>query len=257
MSDVGDAGGLVRLAAVGDGGEEGRVGLNEEAIERDDGGGLADLGCGGIGEIAGEGDIEVELEGAPGLGGGAGEAMHDAREAGGGPVIGEEIEEVDPGVGGAKAGFGGGGGEVGGAAVKDDGFAGGGGELQLGEEGTFLHVWVGVLDVVVVEADLADGDRERVGEETGEFFEGLGGGMGGLVGVDAGGGEQAGLAGVGEQGAGARELEGTLHGVGPVADADGEDGGHAGGLRAGEDVGTLGVVVEVEMGVGVGEHGSW
>ncbi len=70
-----------------------------------------------------------------------------------------------------------------------------GGEVHLGDEGGLLDVGVGVLDVVVVEADLADGEREGVGEEAGELFEGLGGGVGGLVGVDAGGGEDAGRLG--------------------------------------------------------------
>ncbi len=58
--------------------------------------------------------------------------MHDAGEAGGLPVFGEQGEEIFPGVGGAESGFGGGGGELGGAAVDDDGLAGGGGDAASG-----------------------------------------------------------------------------------------------------------------------------
>ena len=124
-----DEGGLVWLAAVGDGGEEGGVGFDEEAVEGEAGvgGGGAELVGGGVGEVAGEGDVEVEGDRARGVVGGAGEAVHDAGEAGGGPMLGEDVEEVFPGVGGAEAGLGGGGGEVGGAAVEDDGLRGLGG----------------------------------------------------------------------------------------------------------------------------------
>jgi hypothetical protein len=40
-----------------------------------------------------------------------------------------------------------------------------------------------------------------------------------------------------------------MHGVGTLADADGEDGGETGGAGVGEDFGWI--VVEVEVGVGV------
>ena len=113
---------------------------------------------------------------------------------------------------------------------------------------------IGVLDVVVVEADLADGEAERVGEEAGEFFEGRGGGVGGLLGVDAGGGEEGGEGGVGGEGAGVGQFQGAVHGFGAVADADGQDGPDAGGVGSEEDGFAVGVGVEVEVGVGVDEH---
>ena len=48
-----------------------------------------------------------------------------------------------------------------------DGLAGGGGDLHLGDEGGLLDGDVGVVEVVVVEADLADGDAAGVCGEGG------------------------------------------------------------------------------------------
>ncbi len=87
--------------------------------------------------------------------------------------------------------------------------------------------------------------HERVGEEARELFEGVGGGVGGLLRVDAGGGEDAGEAGFGREVAPVGKFERAVHRVGAVADADGEDGFHAGGVGATEDVVTFGVVIEV------------
>jgi hypothetical protein len=42
--------------------------------------------------------------------------------------------------------------------VDEDGLAGGGGDAELGDEGGLLDGDGGVFEVVVVEADLADGD---------------------------------------------------------------------------------------------------
>lgn len=250
-----DVGGLIALAAVGDRGEEGSVGFDEQTVEGDGGGGIADAAGGGVGEVPGERDVKAGGDRAEGVAWGAGEAVHDAGEAGGLPMLGDEGEEVFPGVGGAEAGLGGWGGELGGPAVEDDGLSGGGGEFELADEGGFLDGGVRVLDVVIVEADLADGEAEGVGEEAGEFFEGRGGGVGGLVGVNAGGREDPGEAGVAGEGAGVGDLERPVHGVGAVADADGEDGGDAGGVRAAEDGVAFCIVVEVEVGVGIDEHG--
>ena len=232
------------LASVGDGSQEWGVGFDEEAVGGGCGCGFADGGGFGVGEVAGEGEVEASGDGFLGLGGGAGEAVHDAAEAGGGPVLVDEGEEiVEGGVGIAvllELGFGLRGGQLGGAAVDEDGFAGDGSDLHLGDEGGLLDVGVGVVEVVVVEAYLAYGDAERVGGEAGEAFEGLWGGAGGLLGVDADAGVDAGVA-VGD-------VEGTVHVVGTFADTYGEDGFDAGGLGACEDgVEVLGV--EVEMGV--------
>ncbi len=93
-----DEGGLVSLAAAGMRSKEGGVGFDEDAVRRS---ALCDLledGALGVGEVAGEGEIEASREGALRLVCVAGEAVHDAGEAGGGPVLGDEGEEVFPGV---------------------------------------------------------------------------------------------------------------------------------------------------------------
>ncbi len=169
----------------------------------------------------------------------------------GGPVMANEGHEiVEGGVGVAvllEFGFGLGGGQLGGAAVDEDGFAGGGGYLHLGCEGLLLDRGEGVIEVVVVEADLADGDAERVGGEVGQFAEGLGGGVGGLLRVDAGAGVDAGVP-VGY-------VEGVVHLGGAFAYAYGEDG--VGPRQRGRGRGPAEVGgVEVEMCVRVDEfHG--
>src|ERR1039458_3381495 len=254
---VGDEGGLVALAAEGNGGEEGGVGLDQDAVGGSKGGGLADGLGGGVGEVAGEGEVEAERERAAGFVDAPGEAVHDAGRRGVTrvrlPVLGEQGEEFFPGVGGAELGFGLRRGERGGAAVDEDGLAGEGGNAELGEEGGALNVGGGVFDVVVVEADFADGDRAGVGGESGELGEGLRSGGGCLLGMDSGAGVDGGE--IGRTG-GFGDFECAVHLVGAVADADSEDGTDAGGVGAGEDSGEFVRGVHVEMGVRVDEgHG--
>src|ERR1039458_8551606 len=162
---VGDEGGLVALAAEGNGGEEGGVGLDQDAVGGSKGGGLADGLGGGVGEVAGEGEVEAERERAAGF--------------------------VD--------------------APRGAGHDGGG----------------GVFDVVVVEADFADGDRAGVGGESGELGEGLRSGGGCLLGMDSGAGVDGGE--IGRTG-GFGDFECAVHLVGAVADADSEDGTEIGRL---------------------------
>ena len=64
---MGDEGGFVALAAVGDGGEEGGVGFDEDAVGGGEGGGFADGLAAGVGEVAGEGEVEAGVEGAAGV----------------------------------------------------------------------------------------------------------------------------------------------------------------------------------------------
>ena len=114
--------------------------------------------------------------------------------------------------------------------------------------------------MVVVEADLADGDAAGVSGEGGEFGECLGGGGGGLLRVDACAGEELRRGVCGGFGCDfVGDFEGSVHGIGAVADAYGEDGVDASGGGAGEDgVEVAGRVGEgVEMCVGVDEvHGD-
>lgn len=224
-------------AAVGVGGEVGGVGLDHEAIERDEFGGFLNFGGVAIGEDAREGDVGAKVEDFSHVGGGAGEAMED--EAGG--IEGgfsEDGEEVVEGL----------------AAVEDDGL----GEAfhRAGfDEGELLGEDV-VLDgagwavVVVVEAELTPGDAAGV---TSHGFE-VGPEVGSFVGVErvdargapdivVGFGDGEGVEGVGG-GGGDGDAGGDAVLLGEVEDA-GDAGGEAGRLEVGEG--------EVAMGV---DHGG-
>ena len=97
----GDQGGLVALAAIGGGREPGRVGFDQDAVERQAGGHVAQGLRLGVGEVAGKGDEEAEVERAPRLLPPAAEAVHDAAQAGVAPVVVQNQEEIVPGVGGS------------------------------------------------------------------------------------------------------------------------------------------------------------
>ena len=76
----GDPGRLVVLAPVGVGAEVGGVGLDQEAVERDPGGGVPERveGLVGEGQHPGEGDVEAQGQELLGLGPGPGERVEDA-----------------------------------------------------------------------------------------------------------------------------------------------------------------------------------
>lgn len=93
--------------------------------------------------------------------------MHDAAEPVGLPVLGDEGEEIFPGVGGSVLRFGLRGGEPAGSAVDEDGLAGIGGDLHLRDESLLLGGNVGIVEVVIVKPDFADGDTARIGGESG------------------------------------------------------------------------------------------
>ena len=234
-------GGVVELASVGDGGEEGGVGLNQDAVGRGGGGDLLDVGGPGVGEVAGEGEVAAEGEGPAGILLGTGEAVEQEGQAGRGPVGLEQGEEVVGGVGGAEAGLGLRSCQLTGAAVQDDGLAGGGGDGHLGAEGGLLDVDVRVVEVVVVEADLADGDAERILRQQSQTSKGFGRCLMGFLGVNARACPEAEI----RSGMLAGDPDRAVHGCGAVADADAEDTGEAGSPRGGED--RVEIVVEIEV----------
>ena len=139
--------------------------------------------------------------------------MHHAGDAVRVPVFGDEGEEVSFGVGWAVLFFGGGRGEFAGAAVDQDGFAGGRSDLHLGDEGGLLGWDAGIFKVVVVEADLAEGDALFLRDERCESGEIFGGGLMGFLWMDTGAGVDIRMR--------VRDTEGAVHGVGAVANADG------------------------------------
>src|SRR5580698_1058736 len=160
-------GGLVALAAKVAGREKGRVGFDENAISGRVAGDILDNRRFRIGHVTGEGKIEARGKRTFGLLLVAGEAVHDARQARGCPVLGDEREQVFPGVGGSELCFGGGDRELGCAAVDGDGFARGGGDLHLRDEGSLLDGNFRVFEVIIVETDLAYSDAAWVGCELG------------------------------------------------------------------------------------------
>src|SRR5260370_1346777 len=66
---------------------------------------------------------------------------------------------------------------------------GGGGNLHLRDEGGLLDGDLGIVEVVVVEADLADGEAAWVGCEFGKFGQSFGSSATRLLRMNAGGGE--------------------------------------------------------------------
>ena len=72
---MGDEGGLVALAAVRDGREEGGVSFDEDAVEWGERGGFADVGRARVSQVSGERQVEAEGKGAFGVGGAGGVGM--------------------------------------------------------------------------------------------------------------------------------------------------------------------------------------
>ena len=123
-------------------------------------GGVANVLRFGIGDVAGKGEDEAEIERGAGVIDGAGEAVQHAGEAAGGPMLANQAQHIVPGVLAV----------VGRAAVNDDGQLGGLCHLHLLNEDALLHVAWRVI-VEVVESDLAPGDDLGIARQTFEFVE--------------------------------------------------------------------------------------
>ena len=111
--------------------------------------------------------------------------MHDAAQAGWRPVFGDERQDVLPGIGRAELLLGLQGGQLARAAVDNNRLAKPRRELHLGDEGLLLDGDLGIVEVVVVEADLADGNASFMGGQSGQFFKGFEGRAGGLLRMDS------------------------------------------------------------------------
>ena len=245
---------LVLLTAVRDGGEKWCVRLDQNAVGGRKGCNLAQAGGPGVGQVAGEREIKAEVERAPRLLDRAGKAVQDARRNFAAilwvPVRVQQLQQILPCVGCAELLPGLWRGQLRGAAMDEDRLAGCGGDLHLRDEGSFLHLGHGVVDVVEVEADLADGDASDALAEGGQQGKGFGGGLAGFLGVDAGAGVD--LWEVGGVG-GLSDVERVVHEGRAVANADGEDGADTGCVSACEDARELVCGDHVEVGVGVDE----
>ncbi len=84
--------------------------------------------------------------------------MQDAGKASRRPLLFKHGEQVVRGVGWAETLFRGGDGKLAGAAVQDDRLARCCSDLHLRAESGFLRGDVGVVEMVVVQTDLTDGD---------------------------------------------------------------------------------------------------
>ena len=242
--DFGNKRGFVTLAAMRDGREVGRVGLDQHAVEGDDLRGVANGLRLGKRDVAGEGNHEAEIECAARMIDAAGEAVEDAAERAGTPVRGDHLEAVVPGVFAV----------VGGAAVDDDRQLRSFCQLHLLQENRFLR-FTGRVVVKIVEADFSPGNDLGMARP----FEhlGIGGFVGeaGFVGMNADGGPDAGIVRIAI--VFFHELNGAVGGRGAVAVADGEIGFDAGLFGAREDGFAIAVVaLAFEMGVRVDQHGS-
>ena len=133
--------------------------------------------------------------------------------------------------------------------MDEDRLARGRGYLHLSDEGGAAGWGCGVVDVVVVEADLADGNHPLVCCQPRQLGQRVGVGPVRLLGMDSGAGEDCGRGWLACELLG--DLQRALHLAGPLADADGEDGAHAGGFGAGKHQGqAAGEHVEVRVRVG-------
>lgn len=139
--------GAVRLGA-----EEGRIGLDHQAVGGDQPCRVANAGSVAVGDDAGEGGPGPEVKNLAHIGGIAGEAVKD--EAGGVErACAQDVDEVVEGI----------------AAVKYYGLVDAAGTRRvdapelLFEDGKLTAAFGG--GVVIVESDLAPGDASRVGDD--------------------------------------------------------------------------------------------
>ena len=246
---VDDQGWLVALAAMGNGSKEWGVRLDEDAVSGGEGCGITNACRSRVSEVSGEGEIEAKIERAPGVGQIAREAVHYSRDTVRRPVFGDQGEKVVLGIGSSVLFFRGRVGEFAGAAVDQDGLACGCGNLHLRDESCLLGGDVGVLEVVVVEANLAKGDALFVADQYLEFCEVFWCGLLRFLWMDAGAGVDVWV--------GSGDIESAVHGGRTIAYADGQESVDAGGFGIGEDsCEVIWFGVEVEMAVGVDEHKS-
>src|SRR4051795_8990121 len=94
--------GLIAFAAVRDGGEIGRICLDQQAIERHDASRLMHIDCLWIRHDAREAEIETERNSPSGLIGRAGEAVENAGQTEPHPVLFQKRERIVPGITGVN-----------------------------------------------------------------------------------------------------------------------------------------------------------
>src|SRR5581483_903588 len=138
---------LIALAAAICGSQPRSVRFHQYAIQRQPGGYIAQRLSFGIRKIAGKGDEKSQIERPPRFLPSAAEAVHDAAQAGGLPMLFEDLEEMVPGIGRV----------IFRPAVDQDGPLACRRDLELADQSLALHI-VRSTFMVIVETDLTAGD---------------------------------------------------------------------------------------------------
>src|SRR6185312_6245042 len=127
------------------------------------------------------------------------------------------------------------------ATVNRYGLAGLGGDRHLRGKCGLLCRNIGIVQVVVVEADLANGNTARVGNECPQARKVFLRSLVCFLRMDAGSREDLRMQ--------VRQLQRPVHGVGAFADADGQQGADAGFFGARDHAGQVFVVVKMAVGI--------
>ena len=171
--------------------------------------------------------------------------MQDEGKTRGRPHRLQKGKEIVRGIGRAKARLRSRGSEFARAAVQDDRLPGSGGDCHLSSEGRLLHVNDWIVEMVVVQANLAHRNAQRIGHNTGERSEGLRRGLLSLLRMNAGRGPKAQL----RLGMLAGQCQRAMHRRRSITDADRENARETSGARRKKD--GPWIVVEVEVCVAV------
>src|SRR5579883_340506 len=159
---------FVAFAAPRNGGQVGCVGLDQQAVAGSEGRGVAHCLRFGERQHAPERQVKSAVQSLAGFAGSAGEAVHDAFAR---PMPVQQAQGIVPRL----------------AGMDDDGLRGLAREFELALKDLALHGARSEV-VVVVQADLADGDYLGVAEQPAEILVGFGRRLGGVVGMHAHGG---------------------------------------------------------------------
>src|SRR6266851_7241096 len=245
--------GLVALSPQRNGGEERSVRLDQDPVARGEHGGIAYRLRLRISKVPGKREVKSGGKRALGLFDRPREAVHDAAEAGRRPMFANHCQQVLPRVSLAEFFLGLRSGKLTGTTVDQDRFAKFGGQAHLGNKSLLLNPDLRVVEMVVVQADLANRDASLVERKAGQPVQGFAGGTGGLLGMNANARvddrqpRATGCVGY---------LERLVHGRGAFADADCEDRLDTGSIGAAQNLVALSrsLGIKVEVGVGIGQR---
>src|ERR1700722_11763460 len=168
--------------------------------------------------------------------------MHHAAEAGGGPMMIQDIEKIIPRVGGAFFW----------TAMNENGPLTRRGDFKLRDEARALRL-ARCAFVVVVEADLAAGNHLGLSQKTIQLGQRISVGLARVVRIDSGTGVEARHAGLSIELA--ADVERLMHFRRTFTNSDGQHRTHARSKSALQHrLAVVRVALAVQMGVGIDEH---